>query len=221
MSHINPNWSAPATPPPKVTLAPGESAPRLAGIAKPISQGFVSNLKDFLTEKPVKVAKDAAGSLGEDHFGDSFTDNLKDWFKPGPRIARNAPASRMEVAWQSPYQVLVQNIRDLISPPKLPPLKVTSKPVRVKEIWSKDEVYRPSQALAIVAHLLLLGLILVPVITKHVTQPVVKAETVTDLLDISPYAPKLPRERARLAAVAEAATAIRFPQHAGGRQNSV
>ncbi len=192
MSHINPNWNAPATPAPKVTLPPGASSPRLTGVTKPISQGFVSNLKDFLTEKPIKVAKDAKGSLGEDHFGDSFTDNLKDWFKPGPRISPNAPASRMEVTWQPPYKVFLQNIRDLISPPKLPPLKVTSKPVRVKDIWSKDEVYRPSQALAIVAHLLLLGLILVPVIGTHVTQPVVKAEAVTDLLDISPYTPKLP-----------------------------
>jgi periplasmic protein TonB len=191
LSHINPNWSAPVTPPPKVTLPSGESSPRLTGVTKPISQGFISNLKDFLTEKPIKVAKDAKGSLGEDHFGDSFTDNLKDWFKPGPRIPRNAPASRMEVAWQSPYAILVQNIRDLISPPKLPPLKVTSKPVKVKDIWSKDEVYRPSQALAICAHLLLLGLILVPVI-KKVTPPVVIAGPVTDLIDISPYAAKLP-----------------------------
>ena len=33
------------------------------------------------------------------------------------------------------YKSLIQNIKDLISPPKLPPLEVTSKPVAVKDIW--------------------------------------------------------------------------------------
>jgi protein TonB len=33
------------------------------------------------------------------------------------------------------YKSLYQNIKDLINPPKLPPLEVTSKPVAVKDIW--------------------------------------------------------------------------------------
>jgi protein TonB len=189
---INPNWSAPVTPPPKVTLPAGETAPRLTGVNKPLSQGFTSNLKDFLTERAVKIPKDAKGSLGEDHFGDTFIDNLKDWFKPGPRIARGAPVSRMEVDWKPRYRIFIQNLRDFILPPKLAPLKVTSKPVKVKDIWSKDEVYAPSQALAVGVHGLLLMLILFPIIKTHVTQPVVNAQVVTNLLDISPYSPKLP-----------------------------
>ncbi len=33
------------------------------------------------------------------------------------------------------YKSLLQNIKDIVSPPKLPPLEVTSKPVAVKDIW--------------------------------------------------------------------------------------
>ena len=33
------------------------------------------------------------------------------------------------------YKSLIQNIKDTINPPKLPPLELTSKPVAVKDIW--------------------------------------------------------------------------------------
>ena len=33
------------------------------------------------------------------------------------------------------YKSLIQNIKDLVNPPKLPPLVLTSKPVAVKDIW--------------------------------------------------------------------------------------
>jgi periplasmic protein TonB len=33
------------------------------------------------------------------------------------------------------YKSLIQNVRDLFNPPKLPPLEVTSKPIPVKDIW--------------------------------------------------------------------------------------
>jgi periplasmic protein TonB len=38
----------------------------------------------------------------------------------------------VEAPW---YQSFAQNLKDLIRPPKLPPLQVTSKPVAVKDIW--------------------------------------------------------------------------------------
>ena len=33
------------------------------------------------------------------------------------------------------YRTLIQNLKDVIDPPKLPPLELTSKPVAVKDIW--------------------------------------------------------------------------------------
>src|ERR1700679_3786793 len=37
-----------------------------------------------------------------------------------------------EIPW---YRSLVENIRELIHPEKLPPLELTSKPVPVKDLW--------------------------------------------------------------------------------------
>lgn len=41
-------------------------------------------------------------------------------------------APDMEEPW---YKSLIQNIKDLVNPPKLPPLELTSRPVAVKDIW--------------------------------------------------------------------------------------
>src|ERR1019366_4674647 len=117
----------------------------------------------------------------------------KEWFKPAPRAIRGAAASRMTVDWQPAHKVLWQNIRDIISPPKLPPLKVTSQPVKVKDIWSKDKAFGPSQAIALSFHVAVMLLILFPfyhAFTKAAQSPVV-AQLVTPI-DISDYAMKLP-----------------------------
>ncbi len=154
LSTLVPKWSDPNTPPPKVTLPSGASAPRLGGAQKPLSPGFFSNLRDFLAERPVKIPKNGKGAIfTPEGFGSSLTENLKEWFKPAPREIRGAAASRMTVEWQPFYKVFFQNIRDLISPPKLPPLKVTSQPVKVKDIWSKDKAFGPSQAIALAVHI--------------------------------------------------------------------
>src|SRR5579864_5257844 len=39
-----------------------------------------------------------------------------------------------EIPW---YKSIVENVREMISPEKLPPLEITSKPVEVKDIWGK------------------------------------------------------------------------------------
>ena len=120
----------------------------------------------------------------------AIAENFKEWFKPTPK----AVSSRMTVDWQPPYKVLWQNLRDLISPPKLPPLKVTSQPVKVKEIWSKDKAFGPSQAIALAVHVgitvLIFLLLLYTVVTKATANPVNKS--LVTPLDISDYAMKLP-----------------------------
>jgi TonB family protein len=100
----------------------------------------------------------------------------------------------MTVDWQPFYKVFFQNIRDLISPPKLPPLKVTSQPVKVRDIWSKDKAFGPSQAIALAVHVGITLLVLFPfyhAFTKAAQTPVVSNQLVTPL-DISDYAMKLP-----------------------------
>src|SRR5712691_11875853 len=41
-------------------------------------------------------------------------------------------AIEIEEPW---YRSFIKNIKELIRPPKLPPLEITSKPVEVKDIW--------------------------------------------------------------------------------------
>src|SRR5260370_17200736 len=45
---------------------------------------------------------------------------------------KNLLAENIEEPW---YKSLLQNVKEAINPPKLPPLEVTSKPVAVKDIW--------------------------------------------------------------------------------------
>ena len=194
MSTLLPKWSDPGTPPPKVTLPSGDSAPRLTDPQKPLSRGFLSNLRDFLAERPIKLPKNGKSDVfSPEGFGSGVTENLKEWFKPTPRGALGPAASRMTVEWQPFYKEFFQNIRDLISPPKLPPLKVTSQPVKVKDIWSKDEAFGPAQMIALAVHAAITLLVLFPfyhAFTKAAQTPI-KNQLVTPL-DISDYVMKLP-----------------------------
>ena len=127
-------------------------------------------------ERPVKISKHVRGDVFTiEEYGGGIGENLREWFKPTPK----AVASRMTVEWQSPYKVMWQNLRDLISPPKLPPLKVTSQPVKVKDIWSKDKAFGPSQAIALAVHIGITVLIFSPllysVVNKATANPVNKS----------------------------------------------
>jgi periplasmic protein TonB len=192
LSTIAPKWSETGTPPPKVVLPAGNSAPRLAGPQKPLSAGFLANLKDFFAERPIKVSKNAKGAVfTPEGFGTGVAENFKEWFKPTPK----AVSSRMTVDWQPTSKVLWQNIRDLISPPKLPPLKVTSQPVKVRDIWTKDKAFGPSQATALAVHIAITLLILSPWLYKTVikaTANPVNSSLLLTPIDISDYAMKLP-----------------------------
>jgi TonB family protein len=189
---LAPKWSTPTTPGNKVTLPATGSAPRLAGYQRPLSTGFLSNLKEFLTERPVKVVGTGKGAFTQEVYGGGFVENLKEMFRAAPRADGPDPTG-LSVNWKSNRSSVLKNLRDLIAPPKLPPLKVTSKPVKVRDIWSKDEAFRPSQAIALAVHLGVLVLIFVPIIHKIQT-PVVEAKKIdiTELIDPSPYAAKLP-----------------------------
>jgi TonB family protein len=53
-------------------------------------------------------------------------------FSAKPDTSLQALAGKLELPW---YRSLVANVKDLVRPPKLPPLDLTSKPVEVGTIW--------------------------------------------------------------------------------------
>src|SRR5712692_4732732 len=162
---------------------------------EPWATGFFRRVKEFLTENPLRVPE-AKGPLPlvPKEFGSSFSENLREFFKPVPRSLQGPVHSRMLVEEKPGSSVMWQNLRDLIAPPKLPPLKVTSKPVKVKDIWSKDKAFGPSQAIALAVHVGLTALIFSPllysVVTKATANPV--NNSLVTPIDISDYAAKLP-----------------------------
>ncbi len=86
-----------------------------------------------------------------------------------------------EIPW---YKSIVENVKELISPEKLPPLEITSKPVEVKDIWGKGtspKALASSVALqaAVVAALFFL-----------VTTPAIKKKLIDTVLMAPPPPPK-------------------------------
>ena len=176
-----------------VNLAPGSSAPRFAPSNRLQSPSFWTNLKDFLTERSIRVPRNARQEVFYTESVDSsFSESLKAFFRPTPRIKGGA-ASGMVVDLEPTYRVFWRNLRDLISPPKLPPLKLTSKPVPVRPLWAKRREYSTAQMISAGVHVLIAVIILVPFV-HHVVSPPVQASQV---IDISPYLSKLPPAKDR------------------------
>ena len=158
-----------------------------------VTDGFWSNLKQFLTEKPIKVSGKTESPLMPDEYGGGFGDNLKDFFSSRP-VPKGPLNSRLAVNWGSNFGGFFYRVREFFAPTKLPPLQVTSKPVKVKEIWSKDENFGWTQVISIGLHGAVFALVLVLPLFWHFsqnTQANTKNVDVTPL-DISPYVTKLP-----------------------------
>ncbi|HTB16728.1 MAG TPA: energy transducer TonB [Bryobacteraceae bacterium] len=92
------------------------------------------------------------------------------------------------------FRSLVRNIKELINPPKLPPLELTSKPVAVKEIWGfyGGQGRRAGMTsflvhVGVIALLFLLG-------TNKVVQQVVKQQIELIAPDIAPYKPTVKKD---------------------------
>jgi protein TonB len=155
--------------------------------------GFFSRLKSFLTDRPLQLPRSAGpGAFSQTTFGGGFFENFKEWLRPLPPSARGPINPRMEVAWKSWHTSVWENLRDAIAPRKLPPLKITSKPVKVRDIWSKDENFGLAQAMSLAVHLIVAALLVVPIIQKVLPPAEAKTKLEVVTIDISPYAAKLP-----------------------------
>ncbi len=88
----------------------------------------------------------------------------------------------------------IQNLKETISPPKLPPLQVTSKPVAVKDIWG---FYGGYKGRAGAGSLILHVTVVVLAFTLGTNDAVQKAvkQTAINLVapDLAPYTPQAPK----------------------------
>ncbi len=186
--------SSPGSPNGTQIPGPVKVVPKFGPPAHLIPDTFWSNVRDFLLERPVKMGPGRAGEpFWQASFGAGFFDNLRDFFKGTPAIARRPGASRLEVQWGAGFGSFGHRLKEAFFPPKLPPLKVTSQPVKVKDIWSKDENFGWTQAISVALHGALIALLVVPIVTNVMPQAT-QANTKIDVvpLDLSPYVAKLP-----------------------------
>ena len=184
-----PSGSAANTP---AIPVPASALPDFGTPKHVVSDGFISNLKQFLTERPVQVNGNVKSTLMPQTYGDGFSANLKEFFSSKP-VPKGPVNSRLAVSWGTSFGGFGYRIKEFFSPTQLPPLQVTSRPIKVKDIWSKDENFGWTQVLSIGFHAVIMVLLILPFIIKF--PPSAKAENpqvdVTPL-DISDYVSKLP-----------------------------
>lgn len=99
--------------------------------------------------------------------------------------------TNLEEPW---YKLFISNIREFINPPKLPPLEVTSKPVAVKDIWSRDGKRKYTTLTSLVLHGLAIALI-VALGTSKVVQQKVKDTVTLVAPELAPYQPEVPKKK--------------------------
>lgn len=183
-----------ADPTPEVKNAgrPTERALYLGKFRSPAAQsglkGFFSNLRDFLAERPAKIREGVPTAFSSEGFGSSFKENWREFWRPAPK---GRVKSDLLVNWNDNVGGFWQNLKDLISPPKLPPLETTSEAVDVPEIWSKNPQFTRVQALSVAIHAVVIVLLVVPFLPGLWAPATTKAMNVVPL-DDSLFLPKLP-----------------------------
>lgn len=90
-----------------------------------------------------------------------------------------------EKSW---FQSFTQNVKDLINPPKQPPLEVTSKPVPVKDIWGDSEHKGTAGLSSVVLHVGAVAL-LFALGTNETVQQTVQESVTLIAPDLAPYLP--------------------------------
>src|ERR1700681_1237378 len=86
--------------------------PRFGTPSKFVTDGFWGNLKQFLTERPVKVRGDVHSPLMPEEYGEGIGENFKAFMKGGPG-PKGPTGSKLEVAWGAGFGGFGSRIREL------------------------------------------------------------------------------------------------------------
>lgn len=169
---------------------PDSALPDFGTPAILIPTDFWSNLKQFLFERPVKVIERPGAPFTRNSFGSGLGENLK-FFLSAPGVSKAPVDKRLEVDWGGNFGGFVEQVKEFFSPTR-PSMPAGIKPVQVKDIWSKDENFGWTQAIALAVHGGIIALLIVPFLTNVLPRTQAKNKTDTGLIDISPYLAKLP-----------------------------
>jgi TonB family protein len=178
-------------PEPAVPM-PASAVPKFGRPDLLIPDNFWSNLVQFLKERPVQVRERRDAPFTQTSFGAGIGGNLKDFFSSTP-AAKGPVNSKLAVAWGANFGGFGTRIKEFFSPTKQAPLPFAIKPMKVKDIWSKDENFGWTQTISIGLHIAVIALLVVPIFT-HVFPTIEAKNKQIDVmpLDISPYVSKLP-----------------------------
>lgn len=172
---------------------PASAVPKFGAPKILLNDNFWSNLKQFLTERPVKVVDRPGAPFVKASFGTGVFDNLKDFFSSRP-VPKGPVNSRLAVSWGTNFGGFGTRIKEAFFPPKLPPARFTSKPIKVRDIWTKDENFGWTQVISFAIHGSVFALaIFLPLFWHFSNTTEAKTKTVdVGMIDISPYVAKLP-----------------------------
>jgi TonB family protein len=110
------------------------------------------------------------------------------------RVPANVPNFGLK-AEGSLLQSLKENLRDVLFPEKLPPLKLTSRPVPVRSIWGAYDNRRVARTSSVIVHVGLIAALIAASILGHKVYQEQKKEAVTIIApDISEYMPMTPKQ---------------------------
>jgi len=177
--------------PEEIIPVPKSALPDFGTPAHLMPDDFWSNLKQFLLERPVKIIERKDVPFTRNTFGSGLGENLR-FFLSAPKARKGPINKRLEVDWGGNFGGFMGQLKEFFSPTRVV-MPAGIRPVQVKDIWSKDENFGWTQAIALAAHAVIIALLIVPFLTNMLpTTTQAKNKLDVTPLDISPYVAKLP-----------------------------
>jgi TonB family protein len=96
------------------------------------------------------------------------------------------------------FRSLIENVRETLNPPKLPPLQVTSQPVAVKDIWGLYGKDKKSNWMSLAIHATVITLLVTVGSSKTVQEKVRQSVSLIAPIDLAPYMPKMAPQKQQM-----------------------
>jgi len=170
---------------------PNSALPEFGTPAHLMPDNFWSNLKQFLTERPVKITERSDVPFHKNTFGSGLLENAR-YYISAPAAAKRPVNKRLEVDWGGNFGSFTYRLKEFFHPSKPAPLPPGIKPIKVKDIWSKDENFGWTQLIAFAIHASVVALLITPFVIWTTQTKAEKKPVSTIAIDLSDYVAKLP-----------------------------